>query len=514
MQKITDPKIILESYAGYLHDESKYSGSLPECLAFPENLQDLVSIINQANSQNLNICLIGGKTGTTGGCVPTENSVAIAFDRMDRVHNLEKNSHGDLILFCDPGVMLSQLTFLIENVDLFKDSITGIDSINLNSYFYPPDPTEISAQLGGTVATNASGARSYFYGSTRSHIESLSLVFITGDTLTVTRGLYTYQSEEGITVYTDQGNTFVIPGCTYNYPTIKNASGYYRKDTMDLIDLFIGSEGTLAVIARIGIRLQKKPPFISGCTFFSTFEDTLLFANYLRTEKQIAAIEYFDKSALNFMRQNQIFNSMQNIDMEDNFQYALLWEFIDKTPEPFEAKYEYWDKYLRDCGTSMDNTWSGIDKKDSEKLKSIRHALPEVVNSYISSIKAQFPMVRKIGTDTALPAVLFPHIFTKYIKVIECKKFQYVAFGHLGDYHIHINILPSDDQTFTEALNTYDEIIKMTIDNGGTISAEHGIGKIKKKYLPEMYGFEALEQMKSIKRALDPSFRLNAKTLF
>lgn len=504
---------IIGQCSDLLSDESKISGGTPSLVAFPENDNDLRSIILTAAKDKLKITLIGGHTGTTGGAIPVDSCIAVSFARMNHIKEVTIDKSGNPILICEPGITLDTLSDFLKDPSQWQYNIPGLELLKSKEFCYLPDPTEMSAQLGGTVATNASGARSFKFGPTRAHVYSLSLILPTGDTLSVNRGMQIDTSQE-FTITTDQNNSIIIPPFFFESPEIKNAAGYYSKSKMDLIDIFIGSEGTLAAFASIGIRLHKRMDFIAGCTFFSSREYAFAFADFLRTDSQVSAIEFFDQSSLQFIDKYRERFPEAIPEFPNGSSQAILWEFTDNQPDSFESRYDIWEKMLQKYDTSFDNTWSGIEPEEIERLKKLRHALPEMINATICIYKLNCDQIRKIGTDTALPGKHFEHVYNKYLQLIDSSKLTHAAFGHLGDYHIHINILPSNAQELESALNVYDSIMALTIKNNGTISAEHGIGKLKKKYLIDMYGVEPVEKMRRIKSAFDPDWLFNPETLF
>ncbi|MDO5576417.1 MAG: FAD-linked oxidase C-terminal domain-containing protein, partial [Fibrobacter sp.] len=192
---------------------------------------------------------------------------------------------------------------------------------------------------------------------------------------------------------------------------------------------------------------------------------------------------------------------------------AVYWEFIESN-QPFENEMELWEKELNRLETSFDNTWSGFDQSESQKLKAFRHAVPELVNAIVANNKRKCPNVRKISTDSSMPKHHFREWLRYCIEHLEQEKIQYAAFGHLGDFHLHINMLPSTEKQFDTALALYHDFMFNSCKKGGSISAEHGVGKIKRDFLGYMYDSSAINQMKKIKQALDPNFLLNNGTLF
>ncbi len=192
-------------------------------------------------------------------------------------------------------------------------------AVDAEGLFYPPDPTEWSCQIGGTVATNASGARSFKYGATREYVHRIKVALPDGDILVFQRG-ENRASETGSMLLRTPGNKFIgirIP--SYERPAVtKNVSGYFSEPGMDVIDLFIGSEGTLGVITEIGLSLLPKPQgFFSGIVFFKADKDLMDFVCEAKTDSlstraglgyknvsgpiDASLIEYFDDRALSFI---------------------------------------------------------------------------------------------------------------------------------------------------------------------------------------------------------------------
>ena len=231
-------------------------------------------------------------------------------------------------------------------------------------------------------------------------------------------------------------------------------------------------------------------------------------------QEQVASIEYFDSSALDFLTAHRQQPAVELPAFPSGKKTGILWEFIENDPVPFEQIAESWEKELTVYGSSFDDTWSGFDAKGLKLLKSFRHVLPEQINTEVAKNKAVYPAIRKISTDAAVPADRFRRVLDAQINRIERSTLPYAMFGHLGDYHLHINLLPRNDPELLEALNAYHDIMTIAMENGGTVSAEHGIGKLKKEYLRRMYGDKIIEEMKAIKRAFDPEGILNPGNLF
>jgi D-lactate dehydrogenase (cytochrome) len=512
MRIITGKENIRQNFPSILQDESHYCCGVPEKVFFPESSSDLQFILKEANSSAVPVVFIGAQTGTTGGAVPTEDCVAVCFSSMNRINSIKWFGETP-VLYCDPGVTLLSINQFLQSPRSWPYHVDGVESIYDHRYMYPPDPTEYSAQLGGTVATNASGARSFRFGSTRNFVSALDIVMATGEKLEIFRGDI-ISDENFFKMTTDLDRTIQVPYPTFIMPQTKNASGYFSKPSMDLIDLLIGSEGTLAAFSQIGIRLIPEIHIISGMSFFEDSDSAFDFADFLRQESQVVSIEYFDANSLALVSDNPDRLSERFPDYPTGKKCAVFWEFMENQPDSFESKFELWENRLSLCGSSFDCTWSGFDLAERERLRRFRHAIPELINSLIARNKIDWPSIRKVGTDTAIPASLFRTVYKQYIDLIKKRQLASVSFGHLGDYHLHINIIPFNATELDSALEVYREIMEVTVRNNGTISAEHGIGKIKKEFFHRMYDEDAICQMKTIKRSFDPQGILNRGNLF
>lgn len=512
MRSISGNSQILDLLPEVLFDESRFGGGIPDTVFFPESIEDLRSIICTAHSTAHKIVFAGAQTGLTAGAAPVDNCYLIVFSAMNKINRVTIID-GSPVIFCEPGVTLSTINEFLLSPGSFRYYVPGCETIQNQKFFFPPDPTEPSAHIGGAVATNASGARSYRFGSIRNHIVHITGILSSEDIIQVPRSKY-ISNGGGFTVYTDNNNRIHIPHPAYTNPSTKNASGYFNKNPLDLIDILIGSEGTLAAFAEIGIKLSPRVEFLSGMSFFGSPGNAFDFADILRTESQIASIEYFDESALQLLMKCKNDQSVNIPDFPSGKLNAVFWEFMENSPEPFESRMNEFERALEQCNGSFESTWSGFDIEHLVKLKSIRHLVPEMINSTIAQIKTRYPGIRKIATDTAVPPPCFREVIQQYLDLLKDNSLHYVLFGHLGDFHLHLNIIPFDETEFTSALDIYEKMMSLTIAYSGTISAEHGVGKLKQKYFHQMYSKVDIEEMVKIKKTFDPDGIFNPGNLF
>jgi D-lactate dehydrogenase (cytochrome) len=480
-----------EDLQNYLTDASNMQGGHAEKLFIPESTEEIRQILREANEGSIPVTVSGARTGTVGGAVPFGGYV-ISMERLNKIKSIDRQKR---IAIVQPGVIL-------------KDFQKAVDAEGL---FYPPDPTEWSCQIGGTVATNASGSRSFKYGATRNYVQTLKVVLADGDVLNVVRG-----GEHELK--TEAGKVIDLSLPTYSRPSVrKNVSGYFTAQSSEPIVLLVGSEGTLGVIVEIELSLlEKSEGFFSGIVFFERDIDLLEFINEVKelsfaSRKCLQAagvpaidaslIEYFDDKALKFI-------SDKFPETPGNMAGAIFFE-QETTTENEDAVFEAWNGLLEKHHASIDRSWFATNEQDQEKMREFRHALPVSVNEFIARHKQ-----RKVGTDMAVPDEKFPNFLNFYKNILNASGLDYVIFGHIGDCHLHANMLPKNDEEAARARNIYGRCIAQAIMLGGVVSAEHGIGKLKAKYLNVMMGERYLNEMIELKRAFDPKGILGRGNMF
>ncbi|REJ78210.1 MAG: FAD-binding oxidoreductase [Acidobacteria bacterium] len=468
----------------YLADASNIAGGNADRLLIPETRDEVANAVGASEGR---ITISGARTGTVGGAVP-DGGTLISLEKLDQILSINKERRSVTV---GAGVLLADLQKAVQSEGLY----------------YPPDPTEWSCQMGGTVATNASGARSFKYGSTRDFVKRIEVVLANGDDLTVRRG--NILSNEGrIAFKTNSGTKISAKLPTYSKPSVrKDACGYFAGERVDLIDLFIGSEGTLGIITEVELALVKKPEgSFSGIVFFPEHDDLLGFVEAVRDESfrnrrdgsegiDATFVEYFDPNSIALI-------SEKFSEAPDGFAGAVFFE-QETTEESEEELLEAWTALFERFNAAVEESWFAVSEEDLEKMKEFRHALPVTVNERVVRNKQ-----RKIGTDMAVPDKNFRSFLGFCRAKLEESGIENVTFGHIGDCHLHINLLPVDDEEANRASNLYGRFVAQSIMLGGTVSAEHGIGKLKSKYLYVMYGERYLNEMAELKKAFDPDVRL------
>ncbi|MBV9216522.1 MAG: FAD-binding oxidoreductase, partial [Acidobacteria bacterium] len=171
--------------------------------------------------------------------------------------------------------------------------------------------------------------------------------------------------------------------------------------------------------------------------------------------------------------------------------------------------FSAWNGLLEKYNAAVDRSWFATNEQDREKMRKFRHALPVAVNEFIARHKQ-----RKVGTDMAVPDEAFPGFLKFYKDTLDASGLDYVIFGHIGDCHLHANMLPKNDAEAEKARHIYGRCIAQAIMLGGVVSAEHGIGKLKRKYLAAMMGERYLNEMAAVKKSLDPKGILGRGNMF
>ena len=421
-------------------------------LITPASEVELLDILAAASRQNILITISGARTGLTGGCVPQDGGWSLSLEKFQRLEICP----GKAVV--GAGVSLDVLQV--------EAARTG--------QFYAPDPTERTASIGGTIATNASGSRSFRYGSTRRHILRLRVALMTGRVLDVVRG-----DKIDFDV-----SALPLPDTT------KNTAGYPLASGMDWIDLITGSEGTLGIVTEAELQLLSAPAdVLAGIVFLISDGAALDVVDAWRRIPGLRMIEYFDANSLDFLRPHYP-------EIPSRAGAALLIEQED-------GDIDFWADH------APQDSWFAAGDQDRERFRRFRHALPELVND---TMRRRGFM--KLGSDFAVPLARNHEMLAFYHAELMQQALEYVIFGHIGDAHVHVNILPKSPAEFEAGQRLMLHFARYAASLGGTVSAEHGLGKRKAHLLALQYTPAQIESMQEVKRRLDPQWLLNRGNLF
>jgi FAD/FMN-containing dehydrogenase len=428
----------------------------------PANEAEVSAILREASTRGVAVTIAGAGTGITGARVPFGGWV-LSLERFTR-------------LDVRPAYAIAGAGVLLRDMHA---------AAARSGQFYPPDPTETSSAIGGNIATNASGSRSFRYGSTRRWIERLRVVLANGRVLDVGR-------RDAIDFQVGEVN---LP------PVNKNTAGYPLKTGMDWIDLFAGSEGTLGVVTEARLRLLPAPKLIiAGVVFFPGDDSALDAVDAWRGIPNLRMLEYFDRPSLAMLRG-------RFPDIPAAAEAALLIE--QELASEDDPEIDAWLDRIEQAGAFAEESWFALSAPDRERFRQFRHALPELVNDTVRRSGAL-----KMNTDYAVPCDRNREMLAYYRRRLE-QEFagRYVIFGHIGDAHVHVNLFsdPADPKHASDLLL---EFARQAVPLGGTVSAEHGLGKRKAHLLALQYSPAELDAMRAVKQRLDPANILGRGTLW
>ncbi|MBV9294935.1 MAG: FAD-binding oxidoreductase [Acidobacteriaceae bacterium] len=446
----------------YLEDSSGYRGQA-EQVWLPSNVEEVRKIVRDASARHIPLTVSGAGTGLTGARVPHGGWV-ISLERLSAIQVTSGRAR------CGAGAILKDLQH----------------SAVRTKQFLGPNPTESSASIGGIVGTNAGGARSFHYGSVRQHVLALEVTLMNGQT-----------------IYVKRGEPVDFPFQPIHAPaTTKNSAGYYLHPNLEWVDLFCGSEGTLGIVTAAELQLFPDPPAIlSGVVFFPSGDVAFNAVPAWRRIPELRLLEFIDDHALRLLRSRYP-------EIPARASAALLIE--QNLDSEQDDEIEAWTTRLHQQGALEQESWFGFSAADRERFRQFRHTLPVMVVDMAR--RNGFP---KFGTDFAVPLDRNLDLHRYYTQCCEnLFPGQYTIFGHVGDANNHVNLFPATPQQAGQVEQLMSDFARYVVSLGGTVAAEHGIGKNKIDLLKLMYSAEEIEAMRQVKRQLDPEWLLGRGTIF
>ena len=417
----------------------------PFAIVFPTSIEEIKLIVALANKKKVALVPSGGRTGLSGGALAKNSEVVVSFDRMNKI--LEFNAV-DRLITCEPGVTTKTLQEFAEEKELY----------------YPVDfASSGSSQLGGNVATNAGGIKVIRYGMTRNWVQGMKVVTGEGQLLDLNRGL------------------------------VKNASGF------DFRHLFIGSEGTLGFITELTIGLSSPPKDLTVMLIgLNSMIDTIAVLEAFRNKLMLNAFEFFsDKALAHVVKEYAL---QKPFDKGCEF-YALI-EFENTTSSDLDAAQSVFEHCFK-CGLVVNGTISQS-SSDAKKLWRFREDITSAISKY-SPYK----------NDISVRISQVPSFLSELDELIKriYPSFEALFFGHIGDGNIHLNIVKpvglATKDFYKECEKVTEMVFGLVQKFGGSISAEHGIGVLKKPYLRYSRSREEITYMKAVKRMFDPNNIMN-----
>lgn len=436
--------------AHYASDHTEDFVFYPSIVVKPETVEEVSAILKYCYANDLIVTPSGARTGLSGGALANHGGVLLSMERMNRILHIDEENHQ---VTTEPGVITEELQRAVREKGLF----------------YPPDPaSKGSCFIGGNIAENSGGPKAVKYGVTKDYVLNLEIVLPNGEIMWT-----------GANV-------------------IKNATGY------NLTQLIVGSEGTLAIVTKIVLRLLPHPT-----------RDLLLLVPFRKSVEACAAVSTLFMagiipSGLEFMERDAILYTLPYVDdapdiLKDDHEAHLLIELDGFNEEVL----------LQDCEKIMhlleqydiDEILFAESQAQKDGLWKLRRKVGEAVKSH-SVYKEE---------DTVVPRFQLPQLLEAVKRIGKAYGFHSVCYGHAGDGNLHINIIRGDlsEQAWTEELpKAIRELFTEVVRLGGTISGEHGIGLVQRPFMDIAFSDIQLDLMRAIKQVFDPKNLLNPGKIF
>ncbi len=438
----------IDSMVDYTRDESPHAESrFPEVVVKPEDSASVAKIMTLAGEHKIPATPRGAGTGLSGGCIPVYGGILISLERMNRIIEIDR---GNFTAVAEPGVSLADLCSEVERQGLY----------------YPLYPGEMTATIGGNVATNAGGMNAVRYGVTRHNILGLEAVLANGETIK-TGGEY-----------------------------VKSSTGY------DLTQLIAGSEGTLAVITKVILKLTTRPAkrevLFAPFTSLQDAIDTV--PEILRLKMIPTGLEFMERSIIEIVE-----DYLEREIPYPHYDAFLMLIMDGDSEDEIHAYFAEVEEICRRHGAAEALV------PGSERAK---RRLLDAREKFYHAMKRYAPMEL---IDAVVPRREIP-VFVRKVKEISAKHgVPIIVYGHAGDGNVHLHPLCKDitgEEWDSKLPLILEDIYTAGVSLGGAISGEHGIGLDKKPYLPIQVDKHLLELMKKIKQSFDPDNILNPGKIF
>jgi D-lactate dehydrogenase (cytochrome) len=491
-----DPGVL----ASFSSDAAHVAGGFAAGIAFPRDEAEIAALV----SRHAPILTIGAQSSLTGGATPRGELIVST----RHLTSIARAGGGHVRV--GAGVALAALQTQLAAWGLF----------------YPPGPTFDGAFLGGTVATNAAGPATFKYGSTRDWVASLTVVLACGDILDLDRGRAAAEPGGCFEIARPSGHVIRVPVPRYTMPRVaKLSAGHFAAaPETDLIDLFIGSEGTLGVIAGATVRTVPRPARTIALIVCRDDTEAIEAARRLRDEARAAwaghggldaaAIEYIDARGLELLPDAEFERAALRRPPPGAVAVIV---HLESAPGEDPA-LERLQALLDSCGVDTDPILSlPGDDAGAATLLRLREAVPAAVNAAVAATKARVDRrIEKTAGDMIVP---FEHVgesLAIYRDAFARRGLDCAVWGHLSDGNLHPNLIPGSWADVEQGRDALLEVAGRIHDLGGAPLAEHGVGRspLKQRLLRDLYGEAGIDEMRAVKRALDPDGKLAPGVLF
>lgn len=496
-----DPQII----DGFLRDAAHFPGGHADGVARPASEADVAAVL----VTNSLVLVAGAQSSLTGGATP-HGGVVLSTQKLTGIRRVD-STH----VRAGAGVTLIDLQ----------------DALDRWGAWFPPVPTFMGAFAGGIVATNAAGAATFRYGTTRAWVDGLTCVMTCGCVLDLRRG--ETRADPHFEISCAHGTRTVVPG-SYRMPGVpKVSAGYFAAPGMDLIDLFIGSEGTLAVITDVTFRvLPVRPRQALALLTLEDETDALKLAGELRAMPNVAAIEHLDRRCLQIVREDGE-DRKNDISLPDDAVILLIVQLelppgttdaaaLDQVASALDAGAPETDLVrftrLLDRYGVLERTELAMpgNQRRAKQILAVREAAPAGVNRRVGEARRQDERISKTAADMIVPFEKFADMMEIYRAGFGDRGLDFAIWGHISDGNVHPNVLPRSYADVEAGRAAILEFGREAARLGGCPLAEHGVGRhpVKQALLVQLYGEDGIASMRAIKHAMDREWKLAPGVLF
>ena len=508
--------------ASHLEDAAHFPGGHATELIAPATEREVADALRVSDY----VLPIGAQSSLTGGATPMGERL-LSTARLNRIESIDPV--GAPTVRVQAGVTMAALD----------------EALETQGRYYPPAPTFGGAFVGGTVATNAAGAATFKYGTTRDWVQAVTVVLPSGDVLDIERG-ETIAHSDGHFDLQLAACRIRVPVPTYRMPDVpKLSAGYFAAPEMDLVDLFIGSEGTLGIVTAVTLRvLPVRPAFCLALIPFQRRRQAMEFVHRLRETSRetwhtrnprgvdVSAIEHLDWRCLDVIREDGL-DRVNGVSIPPSAVMALLVTLElpadttaaaafhqiggAETERAPDAPLVRFCRMLIEADV-FDDVEIAVpgDRARALQLLALREGVPASVNRRVGLAKEHDARIEKTAADMIVPFDKMEQLLEFYDDEFRRRGLDAAVWGHISDGNVHPNVIPrsfADVESGRAAILAFGrEAIRL----GGAPLAEHGVGRnpVKQQLLRELYGEAGIEEMRAVKRAIDPEWKMAPGVLF
>jgi D-lactate dehydrogenase (cytochrome) len=502
----------------FLEDAAHYPGGHAAAVVRPGSIEEVSACLRSGDA----ILPVGAQSSLTGGATPF-GGVVLSTDRLTSISITDGRAK------VGAGVPLQLLQ----------------DELAVTGRWFPPVPTYLGAFAGGAVATCAAGAATFKYGTVREWVDGLTIVLAGGDVLSLSRGECVAGPDNVFEIVTASG-VRRIPIPEIRMPDVpKRSAGYFLAQGMDLVDLFIGSEGTLGVIVDATFRTAPRPGGL--CRAFvpvPTEDAAIALAGALRAAAQetwrtrdphgidLAAIEHIDARSIQVVREDGIDRKLAialpsgaavalliDLELAADASASDLWSQLENARDASSADSPL-VRFCRllDAEGVLDDTEIALprDRARAAAFAELREAVPAGVNRRVALAKQQDPAISKTAADMIVPFDRFADMMRECRRLFAERDLDLAVWGHISDGNVHPNVIPRRAGDVEKGKDAILQLGTAVIAMGGCPLAEHGVGRnpIKQQLLRQLYGEAGIRAMRALKLSLDPNGSLATGVIF